>query len=60
LVISPAFTADCLETTVEIGIDYKESFLALGGEKLDLVASLNDNEEWVDAIQQILADKLRF
>jgi ferrochelatase len=59
LVVSPAFTADCLETTVEIGIDYKEAFLALGGQQLDLVASLNDNEDWVQAIRDIIADKMK-
>lgn len=60
LVISPAFTADCLETTVEIGIEYKNSFLSLGGERLDLVPSLNNRPQWVKAIRTIIADRLTF
>ena len=39
LVFSPAFTADCLETIIEIGDEYKELFLEAGGEKLDYVES---------------------
>jgi ferrochelatase len=54
LVICPSFTADCLETTVEIGLDYKELFLRNGGETLDLVESLNDSGLWVNAIEQLV------
>ena len=50
LVFSPAFVADCLETTIEIGFEYKELFMTAGGEKLDLVESLNDDVRWVDII----------
>ncbi|MDA9782730.1 ferrochelatase, partial [Gammaproteobacteria bacterium] len=41
LVFSPAFTADCLETIIEIGHEYKELFEESGGQKLDYVESLN-------------------
>lgn len=57
LVICPSFTADCLETTVEIGCDYKELFLRNGGEKLTLVESLNDSELWVNAIEEMVCQK---
>jgi ferrochelatase len=50
LVVAPSFTADCLETTHEIGEEYRQMFISLGGEKLDLVSSLNDSDLWVDAI----------
>jgi ferrochelatase len=50
LVICPSFTSDCLETTVEIGQEYRELFLSLGGSALDLAESLNDSDEWVEAI----------
>jgi ferrochelatase len=55
LVFCPAFTADCLETTIEIGEEYKEDFLKWGGEQLDLVESLNDSPAWAQA----LANRLR-
>lgn len=54
LVFSPAFVADCLETSHEIGTEYKEIFLHHGGEKLDLVPSLNAHEEWVKAVKEIV------
>src|SRR5690606_33537543 len=57
LVFSPAFVADCLETTVEIGIEYKELFKEKGGEKLDLVKSLNVHPLWVKALKEIVLEK---
>ena len=54
LVFSPAFTADCLETIIEIGDEYKELFLETGGEVLDYVESLNYSDSWADAIIDII------
>ena len=53
LVVAPSFVADCLETIIEIGDDYKNLFKQSGGEELILVESLNDNDEWVKAIKEI-------
>jgi ferrochelatase len=53
LVAAPSFIADCLETTIEIGEDYNLLFQSKGGEKLTLVSSLNDDDEWVEAILKI-------
>jgi ferrochelatase len=57
LVFSPAFTADCLETIIEIGHEYKELFEESGGQKLDYVESLNFSDAWVQAIIQIVNSK---
>lgn len=54
LVFCPAFTADCLETIVEIGSEYKEDFEKWGGEHIDLVPSLNDAPGWASAIAERL------
>ncbi|MEE9371821.1 MAG: ferrochelatase [Saprospiraceae bacterium] len=54
LVFSPAFVADCLETTIEIGYEYKEEFMKKGGTRLDLVESLNDDPQWVDIIVDLV------
>ncbi len=56
LVFSPAFVSDCLETTIEIGYEYKEEFLEDGGEVLDLVPSLNADPKWINAIKDIVYD----
>ena len=54
LVFCPAFVADCLETTIEISHEYREEFLEKGGEKLDLVESLNDHPQWVNAVKELV------
>ncbi len=54
LVFSPAFIADCLETTVEIGHEYDEIFKSNGGEKLQLVESLNDSAKWIDCLKDMV------
>jgi protoporphyrin/coproporphyrin ferrochelatase len=54
LVVAPSFVADCLETTVEIGFEYKEMFTKNGGENLQMVESLNDSPSWISAIDEIL------
>jgi ferrochelatase len=54
LAFSPAFVADCLETTVEVGEQYKEQFKALGGERWDLVPSLNSNDTWVECVRDLV------
>lgn len=54
LVFSPAFVADCLETTIEIGVEYQELFEKHGGEKVQLVESLNDHPVWIDALKKMV------
>jgi len=54
LVFSPAFTADCLETVVEIGMEYQELFRQHGGEKVQLVESLNDHPLWIKCLKELV------
>ena len=54
LVFSPAFVADCLETIVEIGIEYQDLFVRNGGEKVQLVESLNEHPMWIDTLKNIV------
>lgn len=54
LVFSPAFVADCLETTIEIGHEYSEIFKSNGGEKLQLVESLNADPIWVKTVAEMV------
>lgn len=54
LVFCPAFVSDCLETTIEISEEYQEEFEELGGEKVQLVPSLNDNPRWVSAVSNYI------
>lgn len=53
LAFSPAFVADCLETTIEVGEEYRDMFLEEGGERWDLVESLNDSQIWIDILKDL-------
>lgn len=57
LAFSPAFVADCLETIHEIGVEYNELFHEHGGEKVQLVPSLNSSDKWVEALKSILTNQ---
>jgi len=54
LVFCPAFVSDCLETTIEVSTEYQEEFEELGGEKVDLVPSLNDHPKWIEAVKDLV------
>ncbi|MEI6521918.1 MAG: ferrochelatase [Bacteroidota bacterium] len=56
LVFSPAFVADCLETIHEIGAEYDELFKEHGGEKIQLVESLNSNDYWVETVKKMILE----
>jgi ferrochelatase len=47
LVITPAFTTDCLETLEEIRMAGRETFLAAGGESFAHIPCLNDHPAFV-------------
>ena len=54
LAFSPAFVADCLETTIEVGVEYKELFEQAGGEHWQLVESLNDSPIWIETLVDLV------
>jgi ferrochelatase len=54
LIVAPSFVSDCLETSVEIAYDYNYLFRTNGGQKLQLVESLNDSDKWVDSLKDII------
>lgn len=53
LAFSPSFIADCLETTFEVGIEFKEIFENNGGKKWQLVESLNEEPKWIEALEEL-------
>ena len=54
VVVCPSFVSDCLETLEEIGIQAKNQWLKLGGKSFTLVPCLNDNEDWVNALKEMV------
>ena len=56
LAFSPAFVSDCLETTIEVGEEYRELFEEHGGQKWDLVPSLNDQNVWIELLHDLVLE----
>ncbi|WP_018619112.1 ferrochelatase [Spirosoma luteum] len=56
LAFSPAFVADCLETTIEVGVEYKELFEEAGGKHWQLVESLNDSPIWIETLVDLVTN----
>ena len=57
-VITPGFTADCLETLEEIAGENAEIFHHAGGEKFHFVPCLNDSERGMDVIEHVVRREL--
>ncbi len=53
-VLTPSFTADCLETLEEIGIRLREQWEGLGGEELLAVPCVNASPSWVAAVADLV------
>jgi ferrochelatase len=58
-VVSPSFAVDCLETLEEVGMEYRDDFLALGGTELRLVPGLNDGERHAQALAALILRRTR-
>jgi ferrochelatase len=58
-VVTPGFSADCLETLEEIAQENAEIFHHNGGEKFSAVPCLNDSEEGMDVIRQLVLRELQ-
>lgn len=53
-VLTPSFTADCLETLEEIGIRLRAQWDELGGEELGVVPCVNAEPVWVSAVADMV------
>jgi len=52
-VVTPAFTADCLETLEEIDIELRETFLKAGGTHFHYVPCLNDSDNGIRVFENV-------
>ena len=57
-VMSPAFSADCLETLEELAIENAETFKALGGESYSYIPALNSREDHLRLLNSLLQANL--
>lgn len=53
-ILSPAFSADCLETLEELAVENRHAFLEAGGEKYAYIAALNDRPDHIRALAALL------
>ncbi len=58
-VFCPGFTADCLETIEEIGMEVRDAFLAGGGQVFHRIPCLNGAHAWIGALGEIAAENLQ-
>jgi ferrochelatase len=58
-VVTPGFSADCLETIQEIGIENAEYFRHAGGEKFARIECLNDSDGGIRVIEAIVSRELQ-
>jgi protoporphyrin/coproporphyrin ferrochelatase len=58
-VVTPGFSADCLETLEEIAQENAEIFKHNGGEQFAAIPCLNDSEPGMDVIRQLVLRELQ-
>ena len=58
-VITPGFSADCLETLEEIAQENAEIFKHNGGEQFSFIPCLNDSDPGMDVIRQLVLRELQ-
>tara|TARA_R100000656_G_scaffold124843_1_gene104053 strand:+ start:618 stop:1658 length:1041 start_codon:yes stop_codon:yes gene_type:complete len=59
-ILSPAFSADCLETLEELAVENRHTFIEAGGEKYDYIPALNDRADHIEALVQLVKSKVCF
>jgi len=57
-IISPAFSADCLETLEELESENREVFMNAGGESYHYIPALNDRDDHIAAILDIVESSI--
>jgi protoporphyrin/coproporphyrin ferrochelatase len=57
-VICPGFSADCLETLEEIGMENRDVFLAAGGDQYHYIAALNARADHIAALSALVTREL--
>jgi ferrochelatase len=58
-VFCPGFTADCLETIEEIGMEVRDEFVHAGGKEFHRIPCLNASQAWIAALGEIVAQNLQ-
>lgn len=57
-VLSPAFSADCLETLEELAVENRATFLAAGGSVYHYIPALNERADHIHALTTLIETQL--
>ena len=57
-IICPGFSADCLETIEEIGMENRDYFIEAGGERYEYIPCLNATDQHIDMITTLVNEQL--
>ena len=57
--VCPGFSADCLETLEEIGVENRDYFLQAGGERYEYIDALNADDGHIEALIKVLQPNLQ-
>jgi protoporphyrin/coproporphyrin ferrochelatase len=57
-IVSPAFSADCLETLEELAVENCHRFINAGGESYHYIPALNDRHDHIQALASIIRNHL--
>ena len=57
--VCPGFSADCLETIEEIGIENRDYFLEAGGERYEYISALNADPGHIEMLDKLLQQHLQ-
>ena len=58
-IICPGFSADCLETLEEIGVENRDYFMEAGGERYDYIPCLNSEAAHIEALVTLVTENLQ-
>jgi ferrochelatase len=58
-VICPGFSADCLETIEEIGVENRDYFLEAGGERYEYIPALNATSAHIEVLKSLIEGNLQ-
>ena len=57
-IVCPGFSADCLETIEEIGMENRDYFLDAGGERYEYIPCLNATDNHIHLLTTLVAEQL--
>ncbi|MAL98778.1 MAG: ferrochelatase [Alteromonadaceae bacterium] len=58
-IFCPGFSADCLETIEEVGVENRDYFLEAGGERYEYISALNAEPAHIDALVALVGKQLQ-